>query len=136
LARTLTITTVSGALFVLLLAGGWAHAQATDPQPLVLERDGSTIVLEPYAPNIVRVTLSLDRKEALAAPGYGFVAAPAGQGWAREKTADSDIYRSPRMVVTVAVNKPVTPTSRASSAARRPGRTSPSAPRRAGSCCT
>jgi alpha-D-xyloside xylohydrolase len=87
----------------------FAGAAGAQPGPVVLERDGSTIVLEAYAPNVVRVTLSLDRKEALAAPGYGFVAAPADQGWTHEKTADADVYRSPRMVVTVAVDKPGTP---------------------------
>ena len=28
--------------------------------PLVLDHNGSTIALEPYAPNIIRVTLSLE----------------------------------------------------------------------------
>jgi alpha-D-xyloside xylohydrolase len=91
---------------VMTLSAGAAGAQ---PTAVVLERDGSTIVLEAYAPNVVRVSLSLDRKEALAGPGYGFVAAPADQGWTHEKTPDADVYRSPRMVVTVAANEPGTP---------------------------
>ncbi|HEX9092568.1 MAG TPA: TIM-barrel domain-containing protein, partial [Coriobacteriia bacterium] len=93
------------------MSAGSAHAQATAamPPPIVLERDGSTIVLEPYAPNVVRVSLSLDRKEALAAPGYGFVAAPAAQGWTHETDASGDVYRSSRLVVTVAVKRPEKP---------------------------
>jgi alpha-D-xyloside xylohydrolase len=92
-----------------MLMAIFAGAAGGQPGPVVLERDGSTIVLEAYAPNVVRVTLSLDRKEALAGPGYGFVGAPADQGWTHEKNADADVYRSPRMVVTVAVNKPGKP---------------------------
>ena len=70
------------------------------PSPVVLDRDGSTIVLEPYAPNVVRVTLSLDRKEALAAPGYGFVATPAAAGWTHESgRRTGTVYRSARLVV-------------------------------------
>ena len=43
-------------------------ASAEQPQ-VVLNRDGSTISLEAYAPNIIRVTLSLLKEPALAAPG-------------------------------------------------------------------
>ena len=45
-------------------------------QRVELDRKGETIVLEPYAPNILRVTLSLQHDAALAAPGYGFVGTP------------------------------------------------------------
>lgn len=38
-------------------------------------------MLEPYAPNIVRVTLSLQRDSALAPPGYGILAKPDAAGW-------------------------------------------------------
>ena len=57
----------------------------TDAQRVVLERGKSTIVFEPYAPNIVRVTLSMLKDSALAAPGYGFVASPSAQGWTPRK---------------------------------------------------
>src|SRR5262249_24248222 len=50
-------------------------------QRLELDRKGQTIVLEPYAPNILRVTLSLQREPALAKPGYGFVGSPDAAGW-------------------------------------------------------
>jgi alpha-D-xyloside xylohydrolase len=92
-----------------ILLTSFAAAAGAQPAQVVLERDGSTILLEPYAPNVVRVSLSLDRQEALGAPGYGFVAAPAAQGWMHEAGAEGDVYRSPRLVVTVAVNRPSTP---------------------------
>jgi alpha-D-xyloside xylohydrolase len=77
-----------------------------EPAPVVFDREGSTIALEPYAPNIVRVTLSTIKNSAVSAPGYGFVGAPSRQDWVQEKTDDADIYRSRRLIVSVAVNKP------------------------------
>ena len=62
-----------------------------------------------YAPNIVRVTLSLLKEPATAAPGYGFVANPSATGWSRQQDAHGDVYRSPRLVVNVATNRPHTP---------------------------
>ena len=50
---------------------------------IILTRDNSTIVLEPYAPNIIRVNVSLLHDKATAAPGYGFIASPSPQGWWR-----------------------------------------------------
>jgi alpha-D-xyloside xylohydrolase len=76
---------------------------------IILTRDNSTIVLEPYAPNIIRVNLSLMRDKATAAPGYGFVASPAPQGWNTKHTRDADVFSSSRMVVTVEANRPTTP---------------------------
>ena len=98
--RTLQL---AAATLAVLLASGDARAQ--NPQ-ILLDRDGGTIVLEPYAPNIIRVTLSLLKEPATAAPGYGFVANPAAQGWSREQDAQGDVYRSQRLAVTVAANRP------------------------------
>jgi len=92
-------------LFALLSSGG-AYAQTSQ---IVLDRDGGTIVLEPYAPNIVRVTLSLLKEPATAAPGYGFMASPNARGWSRQQNAQGDVYRSQRLVVTVAANRPGKP---------------------------
>ncbi len=88
---------------VLLLLGfsaiGGVNALAQD-NSFTLERDGRTIVLEPYAPNIIRVTLSKTKAEAAAAPGYGLVGTPSMPGWSHERDADgNDIFRSGRLVV-------------------------------------
>jgi hypothetical protein len=85
------------ALSILLECG----SAVTQQSPVVLTRGNSTIVLEPYAPNIVRVTLSLQRESALAAPGYGVVAEPSAAGWSTSQTAQADVYSSPRMLVSV-----------------------------------
>ena len=76
-------------------------ASAEQPQ-VVLNRDGSTISLEAYAPNIIRVTLSLLKEPALAAPGFGFVATASAAGWAQQHSDQADTYRSSRLVVSVA----------------------------------
>jgi alpha-D-xyloside xylohydrolase len=83
---------------VLLLFAGTLFAQESQ---VVLTRGGSTIVLEPYAPNILRVTLSLKREPAVAAPGYGLIAAPAAAGWSASQTKLADIYKSDRIVASV-----------------------------------
>ena len=71
----------------------------------VLDRDGRTIVLEPYAPNILRVTLSKDKAAATGAAGYGLIGTPSFSGWSHEKDAEGDdIFRSDRLVVHVSVD--------------------------------
>ena len=89
-----------GHSFVAFTLCGAALAQSG---PLVLERPGRVISLEPYADNIVRVTMSTDAAAAAAAPGYGFVATPSSTGWTHERDGEGyDVYRSSRMVVRVA----------------------------------
>ncbi len=84
---------------LLLLSAATAALAQTQP----LERNGQTITIEPYAPNIVRVTLSTIPGEATAAPGFGFIAKPAEQGWKHAAAADgADTYASDRMTVSVA----------------------------------
>jgi alpha-D-xyloside xylohydrolase len=91
---------------IVFLAGG--SILVAQENRVVLERGGSTIVLEPYAPNILRVTLSLNRAPALAAPGYGVLAAPAAAGWSATQTALADVFQSARIVATVDRYQPST----------------------------
>jgi alpha-D-xyloside xylohydrolase len=74
---------------------------AQQAEKLILDRGGSTVVIEPYSENIVRVTMSLQKDNALTPPGYGFVGEPATSQWTREATEDADIYRSSRIQVRV-----------------------------------
>ena len=84
------------ALFLLL------SAPAAFSQMSPLDRNGQTITIEPYGPNVVRVTLSTIAKEAEAAPGYGFIAKPESMGWRHALAGNgADTYTSPRMTVTV-----------------------------------
>jgi len=98
---------------VFALAAGFAMTAActlaqNPGQRLVLDRKGETIVLEPYAPNILRVTLSLQKENALAAPGYGVVATPDAAGWSASQTGKADVYSSAQMSVTVDNDQPET----------------------------
>ncbi|HLH07381.1 MAG TPA: TIM-barrel domain-containing protein, partial [Terriglobales bacterium] len=90
----------AGVAAVLLFTSGILTAQSV---PLVLEREGRVISLEPYATNVLRVTMSTDKAVATSAPGFGFIAKPSAEGWTHEHAADgSDLYRSNRLVVRVA----------------------------------
>jgi len=77
---------------------------------LVLQRDGRVISLVPYAPNIVRVTISTAAAAATSDPGYGFVGKPSAAGWMHEHDAKGDVFRSARMVVRVSPENPATDT--------------------------
>jgi alpha-D-xyloside xylohydrolase len=68
---------------------------------MVLDRAGASVVLEPYAPNIIRVNVSLDEDQAAAPPGYGFIATPSAAGWTHRQNDQGDVYQSSRLVVTV-----------------------------------
>ena len=93
---------VAGFAFGLALSACPSTASAqTQPEQIVIPRGESTIVLEPYAPNVIRVTLSLDKAQAVAPPGYGIDAKPAAQGWEYEVTPGEHVYRSSRMTVTL-----------------------------------
>ena len=64
------------------------------------------MVVEPYAPNIVRVTLSLLKDVAHAAPGYGISGKPAPVGWTQETGAAGDVLHSGALTVSVAPQGP------------------------------
>ena len=84
-----------------LMGNGAGLMAQVNAQKLVIERWGETIVLEPYAPNIVRVTLSMKKEPALAGPGYGFVASPAAAGWTASETEQANVYSSSRLVASI-----------------------------------
>ena len=96
-------------LLLSLLAAARPGMAQTPQSRLVVERGGSTIVFEPYASNIIRITLSKSKEPALAAPGYGFSATPAPAGWTHTQSDAGDTYQSARLSVTLAANRPGTP---------------------------
>jgi alpha-D-xyloside xylohydrolase len=71
-------------------------------QGMTLTRQEATVMVEPYAPNVVRVSISLLQPAAVAGPGYGISAKPSEAGWTRQQTAAGDVLRSARMIVTIA----------------------------------
>ncbi|MBL8271916.1 MAG: hypothetical protein JNL55_36290, partial [Steroidobacter sp.] len=98
--RALRSSWARGAKLVLiLLCWGGAVAEA---EPLgLLDRNGSFVSIEPYAPNIVRVTLSLEKERVSAPAGPGFVASLDTNGWRHEVAASGDKYISPSLSVEV-----------------------------------
>jgi alpha-D-xyloside xylohydrolase len=88
-------------IFAVTALCGFNSSAQTASSRLELDRKGETIVLEPYAPNVLRVTLSLQHSPAAAKPGYGFVAEPSAAGWTASQTAHDDVFRSSRIVATV-----------------------------------
>ena len=81
------------------------NAAGAEQKQIVLVRGPSNVVLEAFAPNIIRVTVSLLKDEALAAPGYGFTARPSPQSWTHQHLANEDIYQSPRVMVSVTADR-------------------------------
>ena len=79
---------------------------AAPAQRLTLTRNNATVLVEPYAPNIVRLSISLNRSDALAPPGYGISANAASQDWTNSATTAGDVLRSSRMTVTIAPDDP------------------------------
>ena len=90
---------LKGSCIALVLALGGRMAVAT---PLaLLDRGGSQVSIESYAPNIVRITISLDKNLALAPPGFGIIAATDDTGWKHRTTASGDEFSSDVMSVDV-----------------------------------
>ncbi len=93
---------VAWGIAALLSAGLLCSAATAQDGPLELVRDGRVISLEPYAPNILRVTISVDKTAATGDPGYGFAAKPSADGWTHKSDAEGgDVFQSARMVVRV-----------------------------------
>ena len=88
---------------ILCLAVALIAAQGfTVAAPLaLLDRNGSHVSVEAYAPNIIRVTLSIDKDLALAPPGFGIIAAADATGWNHRTTAAADEFSSDAMSLEV-----------------------------------
>ncbi len=91
-----TLAALLGVGFVIL-------ASASAQKQVVLQRRNATVTLESYAPNIVRVTISLNHDAAVAAPGYGITAQATDSGWTYTHTATMDTYSSGAMTVKMPV---------------------------------
>lgn len=77
-------------------------APQSSSSTFVLQRDNHTIAIEPYGPNIVRITLSTRKDAALAAPGYGFIDKPEPAGWTRQQDdKGTEVIRSGSLVVRI-----------------------------------
>ncbi|MFZ0743524.1 MAG: TIM-barrel domain-containing protein [Terracidiphilus sp.] len=87
------------------LAGAATSDQASNDQAsnFALNRENRTIAVEPYGPNIVRITLSSEKPAALASPGYGITGKPSMAGWTETQESDGyEVIRSGQMIVRIA----------------------------------
>ncbi len=105
--RALHVRTIFGAILLVLLGlAAFSQDQATAQEPsqgFVLTRDNATLDVEPYGPNIVRITMSEAKASAVAPPGYGFVGKPSMTGWSHQTESNGyDVMRSGKMIVRVA----------------------------------
>ncbi len=95
-------TCLLSSVFLLAFSSLAAAGQQLDT---TLDRDGNTVTVEPYAPNILRVTLSLDKGQATSAPGFGIVGSPSGAGWThKQEQGGKDVFRSDRLVAQLTPN--------------------------------
>lgn len=85
----------------LLAASGLAASPALATPLATVDRHGALIAIEPYAPNIVRVTIALDRALSDAPPGDGPNARPDATGWTHRAEQAGDVFASTGMTVTV-----------------------------------
>ena len=98
-------TMVACAAAIAMLGGAILLSPASSAQAtsFVLDRENRTIVLEPYGPNIVRITISTQRPASIAKAGFGIVGTPSMTGWTREQDSSGyEVIRSARLVVHVA----------------------------------
>ena len=99
----LSVFSQQSRIFLLSLLVLAANVLVAQSPSATLDRNGQVISIEPYAPNVVRVTLSTEAKEAVAAPGPGYVALPDAREWRHSSDArGADLYASSRLTVTVA----------------------------------
>ncbi|MGA1797359.1 TIM-barrel domain-containing protein [Sphingomonas sp. 4RDLI-65] len=71
-------------------------------EPLAtVDRNGALVAIEPYAPNIVRVTIALDRAQSDSAPGEGANAKPNATGWTHRTDTTGDVFASAALQLTV-----------------------------------
>ena len=102
-ARRLLGSAIAALPFALLLSLGSLAASGATAAPIAtVYRYGAFVSVEPYAPNIVRVTIATEPDRANAPPGYGPIAKPDPSGWTHSDTAAGDDFASSALHVTVA----------------------------------
>jgi alpha-D-xyloside xylohydrolase len=67
-----------------------------------LDRNGAWVTVEAYGPNVVHVTIAVDKEEVLKGPGYGILPKNADNGAFRHTSgADGDVFVSKGMTLRV-----------------------------------
>jgi alpha-D-xyloside xylohydrolase len=90
---------------------GFFAAAADMQAQMTLHRGAATVVVEPYADNVVRVTLSLSESDAMRGPGFGITAKASSAGWTTASNSYGDEMHSGLLSVSVAASGPQRPPS-------------------------
>lgn len=93
---------VSCRFFLLLLVLSLNLSAQAQSIHIATQRGNTTVLIEPYAPNIVRVSMSLRKDDALGEPGYGLIAKPDSTGWKLDSGSPGDILKSADLTVKLA----------------------------------
>ncbi|MRW93537.1 DUF5110 domain-containing protein [Duganella sp. FT80W] len=85
------------------LASIFAFSTSALAAPIAtLDRDGAFVSVEAYGPNVVHVTIAVDKDEVLKGPGYGVLAKNADNSAFRHNGGkDGDVFTSAAMTVRV-----------------------------------
>ncbi|WBS03840.1 glycoside hydrolase family 31 protein [Pseudoduganella sp. SL102] len=84
-----------------VFAGGTAGTAAAAPLA-TLDRNGAFVSVEAYGPNIVHVTIAVDKAEVLKGPGYGIIAQHAdNKAFQHRPAADGDTFTSNGMTLRI-----------------------------------
>ena len=106
------LSSFSACLGIVLLNLSLAAVAQSGSYPL-LDRGGQSVSIQPYASNVVRVTISTIATEAAAPPGPGYVATPNQASWKHSTAPDgADLYSSDRMNVKVGAPRVRNPNAR------------------------
>jgi alpha-D-xyloside xylohydrolase len=85
-----------------LVLGAQSFGCVAQSSHIATERGTASVLVEPYAPNIVRVSISLNKSDALSGPGYGIVAHSESDGWTAKSDSTGDILQSGTLRVALA----------------------------------
>ena len=87
---------------ILFVSACFALSHPALAAPLAtVERNGSYVEVEPFAPNVVHVTIALERDLLHKERNYGIVAKSDATGWSHNSGGQGDSFRSGAMTVTV-----------------------------------
>lgn len=97
-------------LCVIAACALWLQSLYAEPLAL-LDRNGATVAIDAYGANIVRVTIAVDKEQALAAPGYGINGHVDNHAFTHSADRTGDVFSSAGLSLTVpAAPPPAVPT--------------------------
>jgi len=96
-----TVTPIPSRSLICTLVAGTLLAGAATAAPIAtLDRNGAWVSVEAYGPNVIHVSIAVDKAEALKGPGYGILPkASDNAGFRQTSGKDGDTFTSKAMTV-------------------------------------